>query len=56
MAVCGMKCIDLCTDTIKITGVYFTYNNKIKQNEKSFIETIKIQNALETCRMRNATL
>ena len=35
VAVCGMKCIDLCNDTIKITGVHFSYN-KEKRNEKKF--------------------
>ena len=33
VAVCGMKCIDLCNDTIKITGVHFSYN-KEKRNKK----------------------
>ena len=28
VAVCGMKCTDLCHDTIKITGIYFLYNKK----------------------------
>ena len=28
VAVCGMKCIDLCNDTIKITGIHFSYNKK----------------------------
>ena len=46
VAVCGMKCVDLCKDTIKITGVHFSYN-KTKQDEKNFLETItKIQNVL----------
>ena len=35
VVVCGMKCIDLCNDTIKITGIQFFYN-KEKQNEKNF--------------------
>ena len=28
-----MKCIDLCNDTIKVTGIHFSYN-KVKLNEK----------------------
>ena len=35
VAVCGMKCIDLCNDTIKITGVHFSHN-KEKRNKKKF--------------------
>ena len=26
VAVCGMKCVDLCKDTIRITGVHSSYN------------------------------
>ena len=33
VAVCGMKCIDLCNDTINITGIHFLYN-KENRNEK----------------------
>ena len=30
MAVCGIKCIDLTTKTIKILGVHFSYTQKLK--------------------------
>ena len=30
MAVCDIKCIDLTTETIKILGVHFSYNQKLK--------------------------
>ena len=51
-----MKCIDLCNDTIKITGIHFSYN-KEKRNEKKILESItKIQNALKVWRMRRLTL
>ena len=47
VAVCGMKCNDLYNDTIKITGIHFSYN-KEKQNEKKFLKSItKIQNVLK---------
>ena len=56
VAVCGMKCIDLCNDTIKITGIHFQYNKK-KRNEKKFLESItKIQNVLKVWLMRRLTL
>ena len=32
MAVCGIKCIDLTTETIKILGVHFSYNQKLQKN------------------------
>ena len=47
VAVGGMTYIDLCNNTIKITGIYFSYNRK-KRKEKYFLESItKIQNVLE---------
>ena len=46
VAVCGMKCTDLCNDTIRITGIHFSYNNE-KRNKKNFLESItKFQNVL----------
>ena len=56
VAVCGMKCIDMCNDTKKITGIHFSYNKK-KRNEKNFLDSItKIQNVLKVWRMRRLTL
>ena len=56
VAVCGIKCINLCNDTIKITGIHVSYN-KEKPNEKNFLESItKIQNVLKVWRMRRLTL
>ena len=56
VAFCGMKCIDLCNDTIKITGIHFLYDKK-KQNEKNFLDSItKIQNVLKVWRMHRLTL
>ena len=55
VAVCGMKCIDLCNDTTKITGIHFSYNKK-KRNEKNFLHSItKIQNVLKAWRMCRLT-
>ena len=31
VAICGMSCIDLCNEAIKILGTYFSYNSKIKE-------------------------
>ena len=55
-AICGMKCVDLCKDTRKITGIHFSYI-KTNHDEKSFLETIKkIQNVLRIWRMRKVKL
>ena len=46
-AVCGMKCIDLCNETMKYTGIHVSYKTE-KWNEKNFLESItKIQNVLK---------
>ena len=37
MVVCGIKCIDLRTKTIKILGAHFSYNQKLK-TKKKFVE------------------
>ena len=55
VAVCGMKCIGLCKDTIRITGVHFSYS-KPKQDVKNLLEIIKIQNVLRVWRMQSLTL
>ena len=56
VAVCGMKCVDLCKDTIRITVVHF-WHNRTKQDEKKFLETIsKIQTVLKIWRMQSLTL
>ena len=30
VAVCGLRCIDLNSDTLKVLGTYFFYNEKLK--------------------------
>ena len=36
MAVCGMKCIHLRNEAIKILGAYFSYNEKIKDDKNVY--------------------
>ena len=56
MAVCGIKCIYLTRETIKILSVHFSYNKKLK-TQKKFVKNItNMQNVLNICRMRNVTL
>ena len=33
-ALCGMKCIELRLNTVKILGIHFSYNKKIENDEK----------------------
>ena len=34
VAVCGMRCIDLNVDTLKILGTHFSYDEKLKEEKK----------------------
>ena len=50
---CGMGCIDLTKNSVKILGIHFSYNRKI-ENEENFIKFVKkIENVLKVWRTRN---
>ena len=52
LAVCGMCCIDLNIDTLKISGTHFSYNEKLKE-ELNFYNTVTdIQRVLKIWKMR----
>ena len=56
VAVCGIKCVNLKVNTIKIPQVHFSYNNKLNM-EKNFLTAISnIQKVLKIWCMRNVTL
>ena len=56
MELCGMKCIDLTNNSVKILGIHFSYNKKI-ENEENFIKLIKkIENVFKIWRIRNLTV
>ena len=56
VAVCGLRCVDLNNDTLKILGTHFSYNEKLKE-EKNFYKTITdIQRVLNIWKMRKLTL
>ena len=56
VAVCNMKCVDLKSEVIKILGVYFSYDIKLK-NEMNFLKCISsIQDVLKLWRFRNLTV
>ena len=38
VAACGMKCIDLCNDTINITGIHFSYTKEKRKEKKNYQE------------------
>ena len=55
VAVCGMRCIDLNNNTLKILGTQFSHNEKLKE-EKNYKTVTDIQRVLKIWKMRNLTL
>ena len=53
VAVCGMKYIDLESNTIKILGTFFSYS-EILRNQKYFNIINDKENALNLWRMKNS--
>ena len=56
VAVCGMHCIDLKIDTLKILGTYFFCNKKLKEEKKIYNTVIDSQRVLKIWKMRKLTL
>ena len=55
VSVCGMRCIDLNIDTLKILGTQFSYNKKLKE-EKNFYKIVTdMQRVLKIWKMRRLT-
>ena len=55
VAICGIKCIDLTKEAIKILGVFFSYDKNL-QLENNFRKTIlNIERILKMWRQRNLT-
>ena len=56
MTLCGMDCINLMEDVIKILGIYFSYNKKLEQEKNFLNHIVKIQNILKLWKLRNLTI
>ena len=56
MALCGMKCIDLRLNTVKILGIHFSYNKKSKYDENFLKQITSFEKFLKLWRMRNLAL
>ena len=55
VTVCGLRCIDLNNDTLKILGTHFSYNEKLKE-EKNDKTVTDIQRVSKIRKTRNLTL
>ena len=51
-----MSCIDLCNETIKNLGTYFSYNNRIKEEYNFHKIVSNVESVLKLWRFRNLTL
>ena len=56
MAACGMCCIDLNNDRLKILGIQFSYNEKLNEEENLCKTVTDIQRVLKIWKMSNITL
>ena len=56
VALCGMKCLDLATECIKVLGLHISYNRNL-QNDKKICGTVKnISNVIKLWRIRHLAL
>ena len=56
MAVCGIQCVDLVLDTIKVLGTHFSYNAKLKEERNFCLIIANIQRVLKLWKLQNLTL
>ena len=56
VAVCGMRCVDLKNDTLKILVTHFSYNEKLKEGRNVYTTVTNIQRVMKLWKMRNLTL
>ena len=56
VAVCGMHCIDLNTDRLKILGTHFSYNKKLKDKTNLYNIVTDLQLVMKICKTRKLPL
>ena len=56
MALCGMECVNLKNNTIKILGIHFSYNRRLENDENYRRYIIKIEKLLTLWKMRQLTI
>ena len=56
VALCGIKCVNLNNETLKILRVHFSYNKNLDQDINFCEYIVKIENILRLWRMRQLTL
>ena len=56
VALCGMRCIDLVSNTVKILGLYYSYNEKLEIQENFKWHMINIEKNLQIWRKRDLSI
>ena len=56
VALCGMECVNLEKDTIKILGIHYSYNQALENDQNFTDQIIKIENVLKSWRSRSLNL
>ena len=56
VALCGMRCIDLVSNTVEILGLYYSYNEKLEIQENFKWHMINIEKILQIWRMRDLSI
>ena len=52
VALCGMRCVDFVSNIVKILGIYYSYNEKLKIQENFKRHIKNIEKILRIWRMR----
>ena len=56
VALCGMRCIDLMSNIVKILGIYYSYNDKLEIQENFERHIRNIEKILRIWRMRDLSI
>ena len=56
VAFCSMRCIDLVSNIVKISGIYYSYNDELKNQENFKRHIIKIEKFLQIWRVRDLSI
>ena len=56
VVLCGMRCVNLYEDTIKIIGIHYSYNKQLENDENFKKYIAKIENVLKLWRATNLSL
>ena len=56
VTLCGMKCVNLNNETVKILGVHFSYYKNLEQDKKFSEHILKIESILKLWLIRQLTL